>query len=1583
MSAGICFILAGIFKKNYFMKKLYTIFTICLLQFVICNFSFAQQWYPLKSGTSQTLNSIFFTDPDNAYVAGASGTILKTSDAGNSWAALPSGVSATLYSVFFPDANTGYVAGQAGIILKTTDAGSSWIVLASGTTVNLVSIYFTDTATGYVAGISGKILKTTDAGSTWVTLTSGTVNDLTKIFFSNPSNGYAVGSNNTIRQTTNAGNLWGAPTYIGGGNSNLYSITFKDDNNGFSVGMNGTILKTNNGGVYWDPVTSGVTDYLLDVYFSDPNTYYAVGTSGTIIKTSDDGVSWENLSTGTTDLLGIYFTDPNTGYAVGVNGTILKTCSVVANAGPDTTICSGIALTLGSSNTASGGTSPYIYAWSSGTSLNNPAIANPIATPGSYTVYNLTVTDSLGCTAFDTVTINALPSPVAAVQSVANVTCEGGNDGIASATANGGISPFTFNWSNGATSPNIGGLTTGFYIVTVTGGNGCTDTASVAIIATNTISVAPTSVFAGSDTICPGGSTTLNVSGGTLGTGASYAWYKGSCGGANPVGSGSSTSVTPATTTTYYARVEGTCNTTACDSITVVVNSYSVAPASVSASANPVCAGNSTTLNQVGGSLEAGADYFWYSGSCGGTLVGSGSSISVSPSSLTTYYVRAEGLCYTSACANYNLNVNPSPTVNASNNGPVCMGQALTLSSAGSGSFFYWSGPNGFTGSSQNPTVSTAVSAAMAGTYSVTLTDANGCSNFASTTVVVKANPTPVITPGGATTFCQGGSVTLDAGGPFSNYLWSNGATSATLLASSSGVFSVTVTDINGCSGSSVTTVVTVNPNPNATINSAGPFCSDDAAVNLTSASPGGTWSGTGIVNAGLGTFNPATAGTGTHTITYSVTVNGCTSTDTEAITVNANPDATINPVGDLCTGDSPITLTAATPGGSWGGTGITNSVTGIFDPAVSGPGVFSVAYNVSSGGCSFSDTILITVNFSVDPTIYSISPMCTGDAPVALTAATGGGAWSGTGVSGNIFDPAVAGSGTHVITYTIAGSCGGSDNETIIVNANPDATINPVADLCSGDAPFSLNAATGGGTWSGQGVSGNTFDPAVAGSGTFIIVYTVTSGGCTSSDSVSVVVNSGFDATINSISSMCSDDAPITLTAATAGGTWSGTGITDINNGIFNPSVAGSGVHTITYTIAGTCGGTDTENISVNQQSNATINPAGPFCTSDGPINLTSLQGGGIWSGNGITDVNNGIFNPAISGAGTWIITYSISGTCGDFDSISVTVSPCSFLISGTIYDQTHSFTLNNGTVYLFQYDTSQTQFTVFDSTDLSGSNGDYVLNNPTVGQYIVLFRPDNIIYPNAIPTYYGDTALWSGAMVIDLSGNTGGIDISTREFQQLTGSGNINGFIQFGIGTGKTGDGNVIPFGDPVPGIDVSVEQIPGGIVRHTTTDNGGFYSFSDLPLGNTYRLLVDIPGLPMDTTYTVNLSSSDTMINNLDYVVDTSSGSAGIYIGFPLGTSEYQFSSFNFCVYPNPFSQIINVEFVLTEKSRMSLDVYNLLGEKVYSESGKSLSSGKFHSGIKGEELGKSGIYFIQLYINGVMKRPVKIMLETADE
>jgi gliding motility-associated-like protein len=252
-----------------------------------------------------------------------------------------------------------------------------------------------------------------------------------------------------------------------------------------------------------------------------------------------------------------------------------------------------------------GGTGPFTYLWSNngtGSTISN-------IPGGSYTV---TVTDSKGCSNTSVVNVNNSGGPTIAVSNT-NVSCNGGNNGTATANPTGGTSPYTYSWS---TSPvqntqTANGLSAGNYTVTVTDGNGCTSFQTVTVT-----QPAPLAVSAGTDNaVCSGGN--IIIGGSPTGpAGSTYSWSPGT-GLSNP--SSSNPTASPTSTTTYVVTVTDANGCTATDEVVVSVNVPPVVSFTVPDS---VCRTHNGQIVYTGTSVS-GTTYLWNFG--GGTPVSSSS----------------------------------------------------------------------------------------------------------------------------------------------------------------------------------------------------------------------------------------------------------------------------------------------------------------------------------------------------------------------------------------------------------------------------------------------------------------------------------------------------------------------------------------------------------------------------------------------------------------------------------------------------------------------------------------------------------------------------------------------------------------------------------------------------------------------------------------------------------------------------------------------------------------------------------------------------------------------------------------------
>lgn len=276
----------------------------------------------------------------------------------------------------------------------------------------------------------------------------------------------------------------------------------------------------------------------------------------------------------------------------------------------------------------------------------------------------------------------------------------------------------------------------------------------------------------------------------------------------------------------------------------------------------------------------------------------------------------------------------------------------------------------------------------------------------------------------------------------------------------------------------------------------------------------GGIWKGKAVTDTLTGIFDPGFFGGNNFTDTLSYTFDGCTARKIMYVVKTAISTDTIR----MCESDPVYTLSATyyePPNGIWSGKGILSpAYPGTFDPAVAGPGIHKLIYDANT--CA--DSLFIEVYPKV--IIQNDTTVCIGSGTFHLDASPAGGSWAGPGLSSSgLFNSVQAGSGIHIMTYTSPDGCSASMN--IEVNNNPVSVIT-VSDsvYCSRNQPLLLSGTPAGGVWNGPGISGNDFNPSLAGTGFHTIYYTVSSKGCASTDSMKIRVLAPLQATL-----MLSDD--------------------------------------------------------------------------------------------------------------------------------------------------------------------------------------------------------------------------------------------------------------------------------------------------------------------------------------------------------------------------------------------------------------------------------------------------------------------------
>jgi photosystem II stability/assembly factor-like uncharacterized protein len=323
----------------------------------------------VNTSYNNRINSVFFTDSINGYLAGDNGFIAKSNDGGQSWNKISSFSSTSFNTIFFSTLNQGFAAGRDGKIYKTTDRGVNWIPVYSSTKP-IESIYFIDSLKGFACGWDGLLVYTTNGGNTWNSKNINTTKGLLSITFTSQNVGYIGAAIGSVYKTIDGGNTWFHRS--SGTGEDINDIEFINSNEGFIAGNNGTIAHSTNGGFSWTIIpantkrsfyTLSILDSLIYVAgeggyigklqlpdtsvhqlwgstiqdlsricFIDSLHGYSLGDKR-LLKTSNAGTSWNIIDLKQYNMEDIHFFSRDTGIAVGDSGFIYET----ANGGLDWT----------------------------------------------------------------------------------------------------------------------------------------------------------------------------------------------------------------------------------------------------------------------------------------------------------------------------------------------------------------------------------------------------------------------------------------------------------------------------------------------------------------------------------------------------------------------------------------------------------------------------------------------------------------------------------------------------------------------------------------------------------------------------------------------------------------------------------------------------------------------------------------------------------------------------------------------------------------------------------------------------------------------------------------------------------------------------------------------------------------------------------------------------------------------------------------------------------------------------------------------------------------------------------------------
>lgn len=876
-------------------------------------------------------------------------------------------------------------------------------------------------------------------------------------------------------------------------------------------------------------------------------------------------------------------------------------------------------------------------------------------------------------TVYNNPTVTATANPTA--------ICPGGTSSLTA----GGAS--TYSWSTGSALNPLtvtpSGTTT--YSVTGTDVNLCTNSATVTV----TQNLAPTiGINASATTICNGGSVTLTGTGGVA-----YAWSTGAM--------TTAITVSPTATTVYTVGGQDINGCTGSTSITITVNPKPT----IGATATPasVCPGVQSSLSATGG-----VTYAWNPGGLSGTPV------NVTPTSTTIYSVTGTDANNCTNTASVTLNVFTAPTVGlVAALSPICEGTSTTLTASGAINYSWSNGlPAG---------VSNLVSPVSTTTYSVTGTDVNNCSAFATATVNVNPKPT-VLATATPSTLCTGQSTTLSASGA-ATYSWDNGLGTgnnfnATPLVNTT--YGVTGTDGNNCTN---TASVVVNVAPCSVPTASITFSDNDIcigqSITYTDNSSGvnvDTWAWTfaGGSIAAAGTQGPHTVTyntAGSYNVTLTVTDDNGTDDTTIAINVHSLPvvsaSASINPV---CSGTATSLTASGAATYSWNGGSTANpyavSPTTMTTYSVTGTDIY---------GCQNSTSV--TVNVNALPTI-TLTPSNTTICPGASSTLTAGGGVSyiwNQGLSGTVNTVSPLVNTTYAITGTDVNNCQNTASVTIVINAAPtvNATANPTT-ICAGQP----SVLTGSGTALAYSWDGSTTTNPITVNPTTTTTYVVGGAnisGCTATASVTVTVNPAPTITASATpAAVCLGGSAVLTAGGATNYEWTGS----ITNNPYTVTPTTTTTYNVTGTDGSGCSSTASTQVTVNSLPTVTVvfpSDVATVCQDS----LVALSGGspagGVWSGTGVTGSN---FLANTIGAFTVTYTYTDGNTCSNSATGTINVENCTSISEFSnnemvVYPNPASDVI---TISFGKVDASLVEISMFDLSGRLVSNEVLNLNGSTV---------------------------------------------------------------------------------------------------------------------------------------------------------------------------------------------------------------------------------------------------------------------------
>jgi gliding motility-associated-like protein len=888
------------------------------------------------------------------------------------------------------------------------------------------------------------------------------------------------------------------------------------------------------------------------------------------------------------------------------------------------------------------------YAWSSGgTSLGTNATIS-ISTPGTYTV---TATGANGCTATAATTItqnNQAPTVSIAASANGVLTCSATSITLTGSSSTG---TGTATWLNGSTVLSTGPISgtgnvanynvsaPGTYTLNILEANGCLGTANYIVTQNTTVPVAAITNNSNTTALtCT--QTTISLTGTG---GASYSW-------SNGTGSvGSTAAYSPSSPGTYTLTVTG--SNGCIDTEQIIITQNTTAP-TASVSNNTGATQLTCSLTSISLTASGGGTYSWSNGT---TVVGTAANLTVTtPGTYTVTVTSATNGCTATSAVVITQNITAPAAAISSLPSPAvltCTTTSIALTASGGGSYS-WISTGTNLGTQANISVTTP------GTYSVTVTGANGCSSTVSSIVTQNiAAPVAGILNNSNTTVltCAQTSISVTANGG-ATYSWSNGSatlgSAAALTITSPGTYTVSATAANGCIDTEVITITQNIAVPTAAItnnsNTAVLTCSQTSISLTASGGVSYSWSnGTSIVGtaAALSITSP-----GTYTVTTTA-ANGCT--DTEVITITQNiaaPTAAIANGGTTAILDCNTTSIALTASGgtsySWSnGTSVVGSAAQL---QVTTAGTYTVTVTAANG-CTDTELIVITYQANTNPTFTQIAPICTGSTINLATT-------SNNGVNGS-WSPAPNVNATTTYTFTPnTGLCANTATMTIVVNPYPTiaAQNDTICAGSNGTITTQINLIGGTYAWNNSTNTQANLIAAPNATSTYTVIYNLA--GCTDTASAQIVVNPVPVVQVQNATICAGQTGALIASANLANGTFLWANGSTNDTLLLSPNTTSS--QNVTYTLNGCTSAPVTATLTVNPVPTITMNNQ-TICAGD-PVTMqanANPAGTYYWGPNGVQGMATNTFTPTLDS--TIEVFNVLNGCSSDTIQATITVLP------------------------------------------------------------------------------------------------------------------------------------------------------------------------------------------------------------------------------------------------------------------------------------------------------------------------------------